>query len=285
MKNFLKSSSIKVLLSMILVVMLLSVLTNSVDNNILSSMVNSATYGLSKVTAAAASKDEVDEMSQEELKAEYRKIADENAKLRQQLVDYYDTRYENARLWKFYDLKKEHPEYVIIPSTVLRRDANDDFYSFTLDKGSSSGVSVNDPVVSQNGLIGRVSEVDVNTCKVVNILSPQVSISVIDNRTKDTGVVSGGATLCDKNQTAMKKLNASNKIKKDDIITTTGIGGMYPKGLIVGKVTDICYDTYDSSYYAVIEPYDDIKALSELAVITDFSGQGEVLIKDNGAQK
>ena len=76
----------------------------------------------------------------------------------------------------------------------------------------------------------------------------------------------------------MQKLNSNHKIKKGDIITTTGIGGLYPKGLIIGKVTDICYDTYNTSYYAVVKPYDEIKKLTELAIITDYTGQGEVLI-------
>ena len=137
---------------------------------------------------------------------------------------------------------------------------------------------MNDPVVSQNGVVGWVSEVDLNTCKVVTLLSPQTSIGAIDNKSHDTGVVSGNAKYCDKNLTTMQKLNADHKIKKGDIITTTGIGGLYPKGLIIGKVTDICYDTYNTSYYAVVKPYDEIKKLTELAIITDYTGQGEVLL-------
>lgn len=91
------------------------------------------------------------------------------------------------------------------------------------------------------------------------------------------GVVTGSAKLSEKNQTTFSKLKSDNKVKKGDIITTTGISGIYPKGLIVGEVVDICYDTYDTSYYAVIEPYDEIKNLKEVAVITNFTGQGEIL--------
>lgn len=276
MKSFFKTSSVKMLLSVLFVTIVLSVFTNSINNNFLSSTVNSVTYGLSKVTAAA-SNDDTASMSEDELKNAYKALKEENADLRSRLADYYDTKYENARLWKFYDLKKENPQYSIVPSTVLKRDSNDEFYSFTLDKGTTSDVSVNDPVVSQNGLIGRVCEVDANTCRVATLLSPQLSVGVIDNKSKDTGIVCGDTKLCDENLTAMKKLNAHNKISKGDIITTTGIGGVYPKGLVIGKVTDVCYDTYDSSYYAKIKPFDDIKTVTELAVITDFTGQGEVL--------
>ncbi len=275
MKDYMKSKSMKIFLSTVFIVIALAVFSNSIDSNMMSSAVNGLTYSLSKVTAAQANEDR---RSIDEIRAENEKLKKENADLRTQLVDYYDTLTENARLWKFYDLKKENPQYTLVPSMVLRRDSNSDFYSFTLDKGTTSDISVNDPVVSQNGVIGWVSEVDLNTCKVVTLLSPQTSIGAIDNKTHDTGVVSGNAKYCDKNLTTMQKLNSNHKIKKGDIITTTGIGGLYPKGLIIGKVTDICYDTYNTSYYAVVKPYDEIKKLTELAIITDYTGQGEVLI-------
>lgn len=282
MKDYLKSVSFKIFLSTVFVVIVLSVFSSSMDNNILSSAINKTTYGLSVVTAAAASDDE---MSYSQLAAENEKLKKENAQLRSQLVSYYDTLSENARLWKFYDLKKTNPQYSLVPSVVLRRDANSEFYSFTLDKGSSSDISVNDPVVSQNGLVGWVSEVDINTCKVVTILSPQTSIGAIDNKSKDTGVVSGSAKYCDKGYTTMSKLNAKHKVKKGDIITTTGVGGLYPKGLVIGEVTEICYDTFDTTHYAVVKPYDDIKTITELCIITDYTGQGEVLVSGTTGNK
>ena len=161
---------------------------------------------------------------------------------------------------------------------MLRRDSNDEFFSFTLDKGTTSDIAVGDPVVSQNGLIGWVSEVDLNTCRVVTILSPQTSIGAIDNKTSDTGIITGSAVYCDDNLTTFSKLSTKHKVKEGDIITSTGISGLYPKGLIIGEVVDLCYDTYNTSYYAVVKPYDDIRKITELAVITDYTGQGEVLI-------
>lgn len=282
MKDFLKSKSMKIFLSVVLVVIAISVFSNSTKSNIVSSAVNGLTFSLSRVTAASANEDK---RSIDEIKAENEKLKKENADLRTQLVNYYDTLTENARLWKFYDLKKENPQFTLVPSMVLRRDTNDDFYSFTLDKGTTSDISVNDPVVSENGLVGWVSEVDLNTCKVVTVLSPQTSVGAIDNKTHDTGIVSGNAKYCDDNLTTMTKLNANHKIKKGHIITTTGISGLYPKGLIIGEVEEICYDTYNTSYYAVIKPYDNIKKLTELAIITNYTGQGEVLINADTEKK
>ena len=278
MKDFLKSNSVRIFLSTVFILIVLSVFTNSIDQNLLSSTVNSVTYPLSKVTAAATSDED---MSYSELLSEYEKLKEENAQLRSQLVNYYDTLTENKRLWKFYDLKKEHPEYSLVPSVVLRRDANNEFYSFTLDKGTTSDIAVGDPVVSDNGLIGWVSETDLNTCKVVTILSPQTSVGATDNKSNDMGIVTGSALYCDDNLTTFTKLSASHKVKTGDIITSTGVSGIYPKGLIIGEVTDVCYDTYNSTYYAVVKPYDDITAITDLAIITDYTGQGEVLLNSN----
>ncbi len=278
MKDFFKSNSVRIFLSTVFVLIVLSVFTNSIDQNLLSSTVNSVTYPLSKVTAAATSDED---MSYSELLSEYEKLKEENAQLRSQLVNYYDTLTENTRLWKFYDLKKEHPEYSLVPSVVLRRDANNEFYSFTLDKGTTSDIAVGDPVVSDNGLIGWVSETDLNTCKVVTILSPQTRVGATDNKSNDMGIVTGSALYCDDNLTTFTKLSASHKVKAGDIITSTGVSGIYPKGLIIGEVTDVCYDTYNSTYYAVVKPYDDITTITDLAIITDYTGQGEVLLNSN----
>ena len=134
--------------------------------------------------------------------------------------------------------------------------------------------------MGESGLIGWVSEADVNTAKVVTILSPRTGIGAVDNATKDRGIVKGSTKHADDNQTMFSKLKSGNKVQKGDIITTTGISGLYPKGLVVGEVTDVCYDTYDTSYYAVVQPYDDIRKIVDAAVIIDFTGQGEILRSD-----
>ena len=276
MKDFFESTKVKIFLSVLLVLIMLSVFTRNVENNVISSSANTLTYGLSKVSAAATRKNNSG-MSYDELQAEYERLKSANRDLRARLVDYYDVKEENARLWKFYDLKKEHSDYTIIPAIVLRRDSNDEFYSFTIDKGTSSDVNTGDPVMGENGLIGWVSEADVNTAKVVTILSPRTGIGAADNATKDTGIIKGSAKYADSNRTTFAKLSSSHKVKEGDVITTTGVSGMFPKGLVIGEVKDIGYDTYDSSYYAVVEPYDNIKTIIDVGVITGFDGQGEIL--------
>ena len=280
MKEFFQSPKIKIFLSVLLVLIMLSVFTRNVQNNVVSTSLNALTYGLSKVTAAA-SQDEKSDKSFDELKAENELLSQANRELRARLVDYYDVKEENTRLWKFYDLKKEHEDFSLIPARVLRRDSNDEFYSFTIDKGTSSAISAGDPVMGENGIIGYISEADANTAKVVTILSPQASIGATDKASKDTGIITGSSKYADDNLTMFAKLKSEHKVKTGDIITTTGISGIYPKNLIIGEVTDIGYDTYDTSYYAVVKPYEDIRKITDIAVITSFDGEGEILKRNS----
>ena len=163
-----------------------------------------------------------------------------------------------------------------MPASVIRRDSSQDFYSFTIDVGTSNGVHNQDPVVTDQGLIGFISSVNAVSSKVTTILSPDLQAGAYDKRTKDSGIVGGNALYADENKTTFTKIDANAKIKKGDIITTSGIGGIYPENLIVGKVSDIKYDKYDATKYAVVTPYENIKKITNVVVITDFKNKGEI---------
>lgn len=243
----------------------------------LSSGINILTNGLSQVSAEVS--ENLNKSSYDELLEENQKLAEENAKLREQVADYYDLKEENQRLWKFYDIKKENPTYTYVPSTVIRRDSNADFYSFTIDAGTSLGISVNDPVITENGLVGIVSECDASSSKVKTILSPEIKIGAVDSKTKDSGVISGSSRYCDDNLTMLTKISSENKIAEGDIIKTSGVGGLFPADIIIGQVKEFSFDDYDASKYTVIEPYEDIRKVSSVLVITDFNTKGQISLE------
>ena len=273
MRNILHNKNLKVLSITLVILTVMSVLSLG-GNSVITSAVNGFFKGLFQVTASATAS--ADTPTYDELLQENETLKQENAELREQLADYYDVKEENEKLREYYDLKKENPSYKIQPATVIRRDTNDDFYSFTLDIGSSQGVSVNDSVITENGLVGWVSQVDLGTCKVKTILSPDTKAGAVDKQSGDTGIVSGSTSLCDDNLTGFTKIAENNKIKEGDMIVTSGTGGVYPGNLIIGKVKEIKFNSYDTSRYAVIEPYEDIRTITSAAVITEFDTQGEI---------
>lgn len=272
MLEFFSDKKVKII-SITIAVVIVFMIMGAAGSPILSSGVNFLTKGLSQVSASAAGEGE---KTYDELLEENKALKKESADLRTQLVDYYDIKEENARLWKYYKIKKENADYEIMPASVIRRDASQDFYSFSIDVGTSNGVHNQDPVITDQGLIGFISSANAVSSKVTTILSPDLQAGAYDKRTKDSGIVGGSALYADDNKTTLTKIDANAKIKKGDIITTSGIGGIYPENLIVGKVTDINYDKYDATKYAVVTPYENIKKVTDVVVLTDFKNKGEI---------
>ena len=274
MKEIFKTKSFKTLIITLIILIMLSGFSDVFDTNIISSSVGFLTVGMQRVSAAVTENNT--EKSYDELLYENQQLKKELSNLRTQLSDYMDVKEENARLWKYYDLKKKNDKYNFVPVSVIRRDASAEFYSFTVDRGSNENISVNDPVVSENGLVGYVKEVSVTYCIVTTILSPDLSAGAKDVISKDTGIITGDAEYSDKNLVTMKKLAENNKIKVGDQISTTGIGGMFPENVSVGTVKELKYDDFDTSLYAVIEPYEDIQNVTDVVIVTSFEGQGEI---------
>ena len=274
MKDIFKTKNFKILIVTLIVIIMCIGVSSIFNTSVISSAVGYITTGMQRVSATVT--DGENKKSYSELEAENEQLKKEVASLRTQLADYKDVKDENARLWKYYGLKKENSGYDFVPASVIRRDPGDMFYSFTIDRGTGEGISVNDPVVTENGLVGYISEVSTNSCKVTTILSPDLSAGAKDVKSKDTGVITGDADYSDQNLVTMKKLAENNKIKEGDQISKTGIGGMYPENISVGKVKEVKYDSFDTSLYAVIEPYEDIQNVSDVVVITSFDGQGEI---------
>lgn len=274
MKEIFKTKSFKTLIVTLIILIMLSGFSAVFDTNIISSAVGYITVGMQRVSATVT--EDNTKKSYDELLYENQQLKKELSTLRTQLSDYLDVKEENARLWKYYDLKKKNDKYNFVPVSVIRRDVSSDFYSFTVDRGSNEDISVNDPVVSENGLVGYVKEVSATYCIVTTILSPDLSAGAKDVISKDTGVITGDAEYSDKNLVTMKKLAENNKIKVGDQISTTGIGGMFPENVSVGTVKELKYDDFDTSLYAVIEPYEDIQNVTDVVIVTSFEGQGEI---------
>ena len=274
MRDMIMSKSFKKLICVLLCLITAMTISAISGKSVVSDFLSRVTLGLQEVSAQAS--ENLSSKSYDELLSENAELSKEIADLRTQLVDYHDVKLENARLWKYYNLKRDYPEYELLPATVVRRDPGADFYSFTINKGYSDGISKGDPVVTENGLVGWISGVDSSTARVKTILSPDAKVSAVDSVTRDSGIVTGDVKLCDRNLTTLTKISAQNTMQKDDIVITTGVSGVYPPSIIIGKVSEIKYDDYDTSKYAIIEPFEDIRSVIDVVVITDFEGKGEL---------
>ncbi|MBQ3045642.1 MAG: rod shape-determining protein MreC [Clostridia bacterium] len=202
----------------------------------------------------------------EELKKEIDNLTD-------QLVDYEQIRHKNEFYQQFLQIKEEHTDYVFAEAAVIGRDAADNLGSFTLNKGSAHDISVNDPVIYGNCLVGVVASVTPTQCTVNTILNPAVSVSAYEVRTRDLGFVTSTVALAQEGHCHMPGLSSETSVTAGGIVCTSGVGGIYPRDLVIGNIVDVVDGTVDISASAIIEPGADFSELTDVFIITHFDGQ------------
>lgn len=208
----------------------------------------------------------------DEVAAENEELRAEVNELRGQLVEYETYKQENETLKQFLGIKEKNPDFVLEPAAVVGRDQNSRFYSFTIDKGSLSGVGPLDPVVSPEGLVGRVSEVGANYSKVITLLDVSSDVGAYDVRTRDIGTVTGDVALASQGSCKLSYLPRESGASVGDLVVTTG-GGLFPKDLTIGKIARVSAEAGGISLYAVVEPAADVANLTDVMVIKSFEGQ------------
>ncbi len=282
MKEFFRSKSFKILLATICIVVGVSLITFQYSDNFINSIWGALTSPIQKFTTGvsdSAGKLFETEKTAQTYESEISALQNEIQKLREQLVNYTELENENKKYEKYLEIKKSNESLKFSPATVVARDTNDNFYGFMINQGSSSGISVNDPVITQKGLIGRVVSVNLTSAKVATILSPDCCVGAADRETQDSGVITGNVTLADQNLTRLSYVPAQTTMKTDGLVVTTGLGGIYPRNLIVGRVCELKNDEFDSSRYAIIEPFEDIRVVRDVLVVTSFQGKGNIETK------
>lgn len=203
--------------------------------------------------------------------------------LREQLADYEKIKGENEFYKDYLEIKDAHPDFKFESATLISRDNHDPYKGFTINKGSINGIEKNDPVITDAGLVGFVSEVGTTTCKVSTVLSPDVVMGALDNRTNDSGVLSGSLELAQKGETKLYNLSRSCNVAVGDYVVTSG-EGIFPAGLLIGTIESIDSDEYNTSIYAAVKPFCQLDELRSVMIITEFKGQGgigEKIAKDD----
>jgi len=195
--------------------------------------------------------------------------------LQEQLVDYESVKRENEQYKDYLGLREENPDYDFETASVIGRDSTGRFGSFTIDKGSSSGIAVADPVITADGLVGLVWEVGPSWARVRTILDSSVEVGVYDIRTRDSGIVSGDILLSEEGMCQMLSLPRDSGASAGDLIVTSGIGGVFPKDLVVGTLSEISLSGSGLSLTASVTPAADIASVTDVLVIKSFQGQGE----------
>lgn len=208
-------------------------------------------------------------------KSENDKLSAELAEMRKYTMDFDSLRQENDQLREMLELKERSEDFIFSePCKVVGRNSNDIYGGFTINKGKNSGISEGDPVITSVGLVGRVTSIADNYAKVTTILSPQVNVGVYTMRSKITGVLENDMNSAKNGLCLMSDILKDADIREGDVIFTSGKSGLFPDDVQVGVVKELYDDPNGFSKHAVIELSQDVRTVSSVFVITDFSGKG-----------
>ena len=207
-------------------------------------------------------------------------LKEENAALKKQLAEMEAAirqaekdSAENERLKQLLGLKAQRPDLTsdLQAAMITEHTVTNWTSSLTIDKGTRHGLEVNDCVISETGaLVGLISEVGTNWATILTLVDTDTSLGAQVFRTNDLGLAQGNFSLMDENRLRLEYLPVDCSLLGGDLVVTSGLGGFYPAGLVIGSVAEVQKDDSGATSYAILTPAVDFDALSEVFVIRSF---------------
>ena len=192
--------------------------------------------------------------------AENKDLKNENSLLRAELVRMQEIKLQNERLKKLLNFTDDSPYETVLASvtggspSLLRTEF------LLIDKGENYGIKVGMPAATQKGIIGRVYLVNSTSSHIMLITDPVSAVDAIVQRTRARGIVKGNGKDC-----ILEYLDNRSNIAKGDMVITSGKGGFYPKGILIGKVEKV--EPQGGVFRAKITPEASVDSLEEVIVI------------------
>lgn len=199
------------------------------------------------------------------LKDENKKLKEQNAELNKNLSELGIIKAENKTLREYANLSDQYTKYTTVPAYIIDRDVSNLSNTIVINVGTREGVQKNMAVVSSEGVVGHVISVTETTAKVLPIIDPSSSISAIMNISRDNIIVKG--ELGNNNTLKGTYISADADLILNDDVETSGLGGIYPKGLKIGKLEEIVEAPNITEKYVIIKPAVDFSKLETVLVI------------------
>lgn len=175
---------------------------------------------------------------------------------------------ENERLRKMIGYQQSAHQFDLVAARVIGRESDTWSRMIVIDRGTMNGIANDMPVITPQGLVGRVVEAGPNSSKVQLILDPRSSVGTIVQRAESrvTGIVQGN--MDNPTMPQMVNIPKNADVVEGDVIVTSGFGGIYPKGIIVGLVSSLKNDDGGLLKIGVLESAVDFQKLEDVMVIT-----------------
>lgn len=197
-------------------------------------------------------------------------LREENAALQEKLDRAELLEKENERLRDYLGMKQEHPDFTMEEARVISREAGNYVTVFTLNKGTLHGIRANMPVIVREGLVGYVSEVGLNWCKVCTVIETATSVGAYVPRSGATGIVSGDYSMKMEGVCKFSYVEGNADIQVGDKLYSSGIGSIYPADLLIGEIIEVGEDAYNRTVVATVQPVVDFSAIEWAVILTGY---------------
>ncbi len=201
------------------------------------------------------------------LKQENEALKEENSKLEQSLRELEIIKAENETLKEYVNLKDKYQDYTTMPADVINRDISNYSSTIIINVGSDDGVKEDMTVIADSGLVGHIISVTSNTAKVQTIVDTATAVTSKISTTDDTIIVQG--TLDDKTALKATFIPTDAVVLAGDSIETSGIGGIYPKGIHIGTIREVVNTSNITDRYAIVDTAVNFEKLTTVLVITN----------------
>lgn len=202
----------------------------------------------------------------DELKQENENLKNKNTELEKSLRELEIIKAENITLKEYVNLKDKYSEYATKPAYVIQKDFSNFSKLIEINLGKNDGIDVNMTVISEKGLVGHVIAVTDTTSKVQTIVDTSNAVSASITSTREAILLKGSL-----DETGLKatQIPTDASIIEGDLVETSGIGGIYTKGIYIGTVKRVENTKNITDRYAFIEPAVDFSKLETVLVITN----------------
>ena len=207
---------------------------------------------------------EISEISS--LKEENKNLREENTKLKEGERELEVLKSENNTLKDYLNLKNKYADYNTVPGYVVERTYSNYDKIVVINVGLKDGINVNMPVISESGLVGHVISVSDNSAKVQTIVDTGSTVSATISTAQESILIKG--TINNNEQIKATSIPANATILQGDAVVTSGLGGIYPKGILIGTIKDIVNTKNQTDRYANVETATNFNTLQTVLVIT-----------------
>jgi rod shape-determining protein MreC len=196
------------------------------------------------------------------LEEENRRLKKGNALLTQETIKYREGYLEGIRLQKLLALK-ERVNYPTIAARVIARDQTSIIKTILINKGTTHGLRVDLPVLSDQGVVGRIVEASSHVSKILLLIDESSNIDALVQETRIQGILQGAGSL----GYSLKYVSKAETVNVGNIVISSGLSGLFPKGLLLGSVKSV--DKTDSGLFQKVDvaPFVDFARLEEVIVI------------------